>query len=52
VAPAAVLLTLSLILGLWIPASFRSTLDEAAGGFRAAAPSVTTVAAAEEQPLR
>jgi len=48
VAPAAVLLALTLTLGLWIPTWFRSALDEAAGGFRSAATEITTVATAEE----
>ncbi len=48
VAPAAVLLALALALGLWIPAWFRSTLDEAAGGFRTDSASATAVATAQE----
>jgi hydrogenase-4 component F len=47
-APATGLLALTLTLGLWIPARFRSLLDEAAAGFQPAATAVTTVATAEE----
>lgn len=42
VVPAAVLLALTLTLGLWIPTWFRSALDEAAGAFRAVAAPAST----------
>ncbi|NLF72129.1 MAG: NADH dehydrogenase FAD-containing subunit [Candidatus Anammoximicrobium sp.] len=48
VVPAAVLLALTLTLGLWIPTWFRGALDEAASGFRTAAAPATAVATAEE----
>ncbi len=44
VAPAAALLALTLLLGLWIPAPLRSTLDEAAGRFQPAATDVAQAA--------
>jgi hydrogenase-4 component F len=49
IAPAAVLLALSLTLGLWIPSRLGSVLDEAASGFQAVATPIPTVAAAQEQ---
>lgn len=52
VAPAAVLLALTMSLGLWIPARFRSALDAAADSFQIATIVATPVAAAPESPPR
>ena len=49
IAPATVLLALTLTLGLWIPSRLGSVLDEAASGFQTVTTPIPTVAAAQEQ---